>query len=463
MGSYGPVFTHTRQRGTKIDRLTRSLADLSQIVDAWQDQQVVLRAIEDGLDAPRADGNRLLLLFRGLMGQWERQRIVGRVIPGLQARAAAGLPLGRTPFGYRASPTGWVPDPETAPIVRMLFARAAATGEGSRRLAVWVRTQTGRQVSYGMIGGLLRNPVYLGHLRLTVGGRTSSHDARHDALVDLGTWLQVQGGVRQRCAEQKSGSAHSHATSWLGGIARCGVCGAKVYLRHLRGDSHGSYVCSSRSDGRSCGADPWPQDMADTHVWDRLQMRLQTDVDALRTLVAGAIDRVPAVLDDQRVRAHAIQAEAATAQERLVDDLANGVIDQTVFEARLAHWEEQRHAAEHLLQETDGWRYLSRLASLTLAQPTRRHPTVQAALDAVLQERMPGGGAMVILPFALVLARLGMPDRRHLLAAATERVELHHSATPVQVVMRPGVAAFARLGNAMATGLAQGDGLVVGH
>ena len=456
---------------SKIDRLTRSLADLSQIVDAWQDQQVILRAIEDGLDVPRADGNRLLLLFRGLMGQWERQRIVGRVIPGLQARAAAGLPLGRTPFGYKIHKTtdqkgnkvGLIVDPETAPLVRMLFARAAATGEGSRRLAAWVTSQSGRQVSYGTIGGILRNPVYLGQLRLTVGGQTTSHEASHEALVDLGTWLQVQSTATQRCAEQEAGTAHSHATSWLGGIARCGICGGKVYLRRRNGEAQGMYVCTNRLDGHPCGAAPWAQDAADTHVWDQVQVRLLADVAQVKALVTGAVELIPAELDARRQRARTILGEATAAEQRLVDDLAAGVLDAAGFEARIAHWVVRRQDAAQLLAETDGWQYLARLASLAIAQPTKRDPAVQAALDAYVRERVPSGRALVVLPLSLVLARLGMPERRHLLKAATERVELHHASQPVRVVMRPGVAAFAQLGQAMAKGLAQGDGIVAGH
>jgi len=445
---------------TKIDRLTRSVADLSELVQAWEDSSIVLRAIEDGFDTPRADGNRLLLLFQGLMGQWERQRIVARVIPGLQARAAAGLPLGRAPFGYRSGPSGWVPDPETAPLVRMIFERAAVTGEGSRRLADWISAQSGRRLSYGTVGGLLRNPVYLGNLRLTVGAQTTSHEDCHEPLIDLATWLHVQSLAKTRSAEREEGTAHSHAKSWLGGIARCGQCGAKVYMRQ-RETGDGVYLCHTSLQGQPCGAAAWPQGPADTFVWDLLQMRLLADLDLLRTFVNGVIDAIPTVLDAQHEKARTIAAEAETAQARLVDDFALGVIDQAAFEDRMAHWHTRRQEADQLIRETDGWRFLGRLASFAQVQPSQLAPAVQEALNRELQRRqIPDGHAFVMLPFALVLARMSMPERRQLLEAVAERVELIHAQPTVRVIMRSGIAAYARLGQTMSLAFAQGDGLV---
>jgi hypothetical protein len=192
-------------------------------------------------------------------------------------------------------------------------------------------------------------------------------------------------------------------------------------------------------------------------------MRLLADLELLRTFVNGVIDAIPTVLDAQHEKARTIAAEAETAQARLVDDFAMGVIEQATFEGRMAHWHARRQEADQLIRETDGWRFLGRLANFAQVKPSQLAPAVQEALNGELQRRqISNGHAFIMLPFALVLARMRMPERRQLLEAVAERVELYHDQSPCRVTMRTGIAAYARLGQNMSLALAQGDGLVAG-
>ena len=405
----------------------------------------------------------MFLMIRGLLAQYERERILARIVPGLRARARAGLPLGRCPLGYRTTKAGFEPDPVTAPLVRQLFQRAAAGDVGSRRLAAWLATAIGRRVSVGAVARMLRNPVYLGHLHQQVGGVQFRHAGSHASLVDLGTFLRVQERFQLRQEDQRIGAAHTRAVSWLGGYACCGQCGAEVYLRRESGAAYGRYVCSRVLDGDACAAQPWPQDAADTHTWDLLQMRLLRDIDVLRELVGGAIERVPQVCDARRARAQAILDDATTEEAQLVEDLARGSLDQEGYIAAQDHLDLRRADARNLLDEIDGWTYLARLAQLTRRSPNTMALEVRQLWDQWSREHVPAGRAVMVLPLALVLTRLDMSERRRLLAAATERVELRHGDAPVRIVFRAGAAAFAGLGRAMAQSLADGRaGVAVG-
>lgn len=465
-----PEFARLEQRLTagdigwvlvsRIDRLSRWLPDLCQLVEDWDADGILLRAIEDGIDDPQERNNRMFLMIRGLLAQYERERIVARIEPGLRARAKAGLPLGRCPLGYRPTPTGYVPDPATAPQVRQVFQLAATSDVGSRRLAAHLAAATGRRVSVGAVARLLRNPVYLGRLHLQVGGQQVHHADTHPALVDLGTFLRVQERIRLRQEDQRVGAAHTRAVSWLGGIARCGRCGAAIYLRREPGAATGRYLCSRSLDGAACAAAPWEQDAADTHTWDLLQMRLLIDIDRLRALVDGAVERIPQLCDERRSRARAVLEDADRAEALLVDDLAEGRLDQEGYLAARAQLDDRRTDAQTLLGEIDGWTYLARLAQLSRRQPGTMAPAVRALWDAWARDHVPAGHATIVLPLSLVLARLEMPERRRLLVAATERVELRHGEAPVRMVFRNGAAAFAGLGRAMGQALAEGDGSI---
>jgi DNA invertase Pin-like site-specific DNA recombinase len=467
-----PEFARLEQRLTagdigwvlvsRLDRLSRSLADVCQLVEGWDADGVLLRAIEDGIDDPHERNNRMFLMIRALLAQYERERILARIVPGLQARAKAGLPLGRCPLGYRPTDTGFAPDPVTAPHVRQLFVMAAAGDVGSRRLAAWLATALGRPVSVGAVARMLTNPVYLGHLHQRVGGVQMRHDGSHTALVELGTFLRIQERLKQRQEDQQSGAAHTRAVSWLGGMARCGLCGAPVYLRREPGAASGRYVCDRVLDGDACSAQPWLQDAADTHTWDLLQMRLLTDIDRLRALVGGAIEQVPQFCDARRTRAQAILDDATREEAQQVEDLAQGTLDQDGYIAARERLETRRGDAQALLEEIDGWSFLARLAQVTRRSPNTMAPEVRRLWDVWARDHVPAGHATIVLPLALVLARLDMSERRRLLAAAIERVELLHGEAPVRVVFRNGAATFAGLGRAMAAGLAQGDGIVVG-
>jgi hypothetical protein len=219
-------------------------------------------------------------------------------------------------------------------------------------------------------------------------------------------------------------------------------------------------VCDRVLDGDACSAQPWSQDAADTHTWDLLQMRLLTDINRLRELVGGAIDRVPQFCDARRTRAQAILDDATREESQLVENLAQGTVDQDGYIAAQEHLETRRGDAQALLKEIDGWSFLARLAQVTRRSPSTIAPEVRQLWDQWAREQVPAGRATIVLPLALVLTRLDMSERRRLLDAATERVELLHGEAPVRVVFRNGAAAFAGLGRAMAQTLAAGGARV---
>ncbi len=83
----------------KLDRLTRSVADLDRLVALFDRRQVALVSLQENLDATTATG-RLMMNLLASVSQWEREVIGERTAAALQHKKANGEAYGRTPFGY---------------------------------------------------------------------------------------------------------------------------------------------------------------------------------------------------------------------------------------------------------------------------------------------------------------------------------------------------------------------------
>ena len=110
----------------KLDRLTRSVADLARLIEVVNRRGVRLVSAEESIDTGTACG-RLILQVLGAVSQWEREAIAERTSAALRARRAAGRRAGTVPFGWSADPDGLlVENPaERAVVVRARELRSA--------------------------------------------------------------------------------------------------------------------------------------------------------------------------------------------------------------------------------------------------------------------------------------------------------------------------------------------------
>lgn len=80
----------------RLDRLGRSLVNLSTLTSTLTERGVHIRTIADGVDTGTSTG-RLLLGLLATLADWEREVIRERVIAGVHAARRAGKVLGRKP------------------------------------------------------------------------------------------------------------------------------------------------------------------------------------------------------------------------------------------------------------------------------------------------------------------------------------------------------------------------------
>lgn len=109
----------------KLDRLTRSVRDLCDLVIFLKRANVELVSLTESLDTSSASG-MLLVNILGSIAQWEREIISARTRAALQRKREEGEVYGPTPYGYHRRGNRLLSDAKTMKIVDEIFARRKA-------------------------------------------------------------------------------------------------------------------------------------------------------------------------------------------------------------------------------------------------------------------------------------------------------------------------------------------------
>jgi DNA invertase Pin-like site-specific DNA recombinase len=89
----------------KLDRLTRSVKDLAELLERFSRKGVSLVSVAESLDTATAAG-RLVLNIMVSVSQWEREAIGERTRDAMAHKRATGQRTGTVRFGYRVAQDG---------------------------------------------------------------------------------------------------------------------------------------------------------------------------------------------------------------------------------------------------------------------------------------------------------------------------------------------------------------------
>jgi DNA invertase Pin-like site-specific DNA recombinase len=106
----------------KLDRITRSVRDLGELVELFQRSGVEFASVADNIDTSSASG-RLVLNVMASVSQWEREAIGERTAETLAHMRANGKRVSRfAPFGYRLNGNGeWEEEPHEQEAIRLIL------------------------------------------------------------------------------------------------------------------------------------------------------------------------------------------------------------------------------------------------------------------------------------------------------------------------------------------------------
>jgi DNA invertase Pin-like site-specific DNA recombinase len=119
----------------KLDRLTRSVKDLCELLERFERKGVALVSVAESLDTSSAAG-RLVLNIMASVSQWEREAISERTRDAMRHKRTQRERVGNLPFGSRLGPDGkHIDDDPAEQMVRAEIRRLRAEGVSLRRIA----------------------------------------------------------------------------------------------------------------------------------------------------------------------------------------------------------------------------------------------------------------------------------------------------------------------------------------
>ena len=144
----------------KLDRLTRSVKDLAELLERFNRRGVSLVSVAESLDTGSAAG-RLVLNIMTAVSQWEREAIGERTKDALRHKKARSERVGSIPYGYCLADDGVHLQGE--PRERQIISQArtlAAVGVSTRKIAAELnrsgyRTRKGTEWRFQYVASIL--------------------------------------------------------------------------------------------------------------------------------------------------------------------------------------------------------------------------------------------------------------------------------------------------------------------
>ena len=213
----------------KIDRLSRSLADFSKLVELFDEQKVTFVSVTQSFNTTTSMG-RLTLNILLSFAQFERELGGERVRDKIAASRAKGIWMGgMPPLGYDVVERKLVPNPTEAALVRRIFERYIALGSitllSNELRAEGVTTKSwttikekhraGKLIDKGYLYKLFKNPVFIG-----VAAYKGKHfPGEHEPILDRALWEQAQEMLGRNEPEKRARQNRpSRAPSLLKGL-----------------------------------------------------------------------------------------------------------------------------------------------------------------------------------------------------------------------------------------------------
>src|SRR4029079_13313736 len=190
----------------KIDRLSRSLMDLSRLVEIFEQHKVTFVSLTQSFNTTTSMG-RLTLDVALSFAQFEREVIGERIRDKFAASRKRGMWMGGwAPLGYEVKNRKLVINEADAKLVRSFFQRflkvGSATTLARQLIAENIRNKYGKLIDKGMLYKMLNHPVYVG----IAGHKAVSYPGEHVGIIDRNIWDKVQGQFKEN-PRKRAGTA----------------------------------------------------------------------------------------------------------------------------------------------------------------------------------------------------------------------------------------------------------------
>lgn len=224
----------------QLDRLSRlDLLDALQVIRRIEELGGRAIAVAENFDSSTPEGRMARNVHLSISDMYLSRSKIQFAQVKRRAVEHGIWPMPIVPFGYRKREDRRLePAPQTAPLVVEAFTmRAAGASIG----------QVADRLSAGDTGArkILSNRVYLGEVRLRVGGEEIVNRSAHEPIVPVDLFEACQ-------IAQPRPPRNLENPALLGGLIRCAACGDVMSI--VRQSDARSYACRPRKAGRRCEA-----------------------------------------------------------------------------------------------------------------------------------------------------------------------------------------------------------------
>lgn len=178
---------------------------------------------------------------------------------GMTEKASRGEAVTIPSYGYQIKEGKYIPDPDTAPIIRRIFTDFV-NGKGMIVIArelndMGLRTRRGNLFENRTIRYILRNPVYIGKIRWTPTGKANHRvenddtliiDGTHEPIIEMELWNQAQEKIKASSRAKYMRQGDPKEPFMLQGLVRCSACGATL----CQAVNHTSLQCYAYAHGK---------------------------------------------------------------------------------------------------------------------------------------------------------------------------------------------------------------------
>lgn len=246
---------------------------------------------------------------------------------GMNEKVSRGEAVTIPSFGYDIKDGTYIPDPETAPVVRKIYADYL-NGKGMRTIAAEInecgyRTRRGNRFENRTVKYILTNPVYIGKIRWTPSGRADHRtennsdtiitDGTHEPIIDQEIWDKVQKKLQAAPKTKYMRQESAKTPFMLQGLVRCSACGATL----CQAVNHTSLQCYAYAHGKCKTSHSISIKKINSAVFDALEKSSMTGIFNLEMIpktAAKSIENIPAQIEREQKKI-----------ERVKDAYENGV------------------------------------------------------------------------------------------------------------------------------------------
>lgn len=289
----------------KLDRLTRSVLDLYQLLQLFDSFDCKFKSATEVYDTTTAIG-RLFITLVAALAQWERENLAERIRFGLQEKARQGKwAVNLAPIGYEIKGDYLEVNKTEAAIVKEIFDKYLS-GLGMAKIASelnqrGITTKAERVWHSSKIQYILTNPTYTGVMRWNYRVNKENYfevEGAVPAIIEKDVFDQVQ-----KIMEVRSKVHPRAATSEFifSGVLKCARCGSPMvgkYGYSKRGETihrPRGYYCLKQREGL-CNMPQVSEKYLEHHFLDEI-----SNWDIRATEVPELDDPAPALEERERI------------------------------------------------------------------------------------------------------------------------------------------------------------------